>query len=815
MVMPFGTTEYTGASTSEVSTTTAFTDPKLQNPTFDTYPKHLPVDNFIQRGYLRLLGENYQIMGSGQFDEGSDAYHAVRGAASNIGGKLNFQFNPNQLTRSVTARTDTQLWINQSPSMLLTPGIGDMTFGWQMLFNREAEVQKNYVSRSQKQAGDLEQEDLDHDIDSLIDKYGAGSPRVAARIGVLADIMVMDSITGQKLTQAVVDYSKTMSEAGGDSFAFADSAPPSDENAATTANLSGSQKATILSANMTNAAFLIPHPIRAVFSENFMVDGYVNQVTVSLQKFSPEMVPTVAFVDISMHAIYQGFTRHATVFTHLSGMTDDSTGGGANPASDREEATDQSDETFALQDFGYDGSGSLFAGFDHSPNDTGEITIGFGPDHWLNPLQPSQVVVPGLGDSQVLLADHRFTDAQQTAAGSEACSVDSGDNLALSFAFASPLNNSALGQALAKANRPGGEGERQRDETFARIKERLGGEYWVGMALRARLKARGSTNTEKIANLRELWSGNEGGFTDYVTGDHFFGTWSKERRRQMFAIGIDNMLYTAEGKKVTPEETADKFKQTEGQTSGFFTRSFPVTEMPGFSGVYGDVFHRHGGDFNNSDINYRFGDLKAESAGIIQHGWVWLPDQKGKDIPSSDFDYLMAKGFYTNERPFAETLTLRHASNDLVFDIEYQWVITYRVRLKMDNNAGGVRPISDTGVIWVYPRDGNTDIIKDIEKDGRFSSINTKKLNGSPEGVLGSGIIKAMEDNHWLSYAENNDYRELKLFYDDLHGTQSTPNSKLYAKAHSPDIAVENPRLGGMSISSAGVSADLLNRSGD
>ena len=796
-----------GASTSEVSTTTAFTDPEVQNPKFDTYPKHLPLDNFIQRGYLRLLGENYQIMGSGQFDEGSDAQKAVHGAASNIGGKLNFQFNPNQLTRSVTARTDTQLWINQSPSMLLTPGIGDMTFGWQMLFNREAEVQKNYVSRSQKQAGDLEQEDEDHDIDSLIDRYGAGSPRVAARVGVLADIMVMDSITGQKLTQAVVDYSKTMSKVGGDSFAFADSAPPSDENAATTANLSGSQKATILSANMTNAAFLIPHPIRAVFSENFMVDGYVNQVTVSLQKFSPEMVPTVAFVDISMHAIYQGFTRKTTVFTHLSGMTDDSTGGGANPATDREEATDQSDETFALQDFGYDGSGSLFAGFDHSPNDTGELNPNFGPfDFGTWDI--------GQGDPEAHLNDHRFTGAGQTAAASEPCKVGKTGDTALSFAFTSPLNASALGQALAKANRPGGEGERQRDETFARIKERLGGEYWVGMALRARLKARGSDNDEKIANLRELWSGSEGGFTDYETGDHFFGTWSKERRKQLFAIGIDNMLYTANGDPVTSEEKADKFKQTDGQTSGFFTRSFPVTEMPGLSGVYGDVFHRHGSDFNNSDINYRFGDLKAESAGIIQHGWMWLPDQKGFNVSTAEFEYLMGQGFYTVDRPFAETLTLRHASNDLVFDIEYQWVITYRVRLLMDNNAGGVRPISDTGVIWVYPRTKHDHIINDIEKDGALSKINTKQLDGSLQGDEGTGIVTEMKDGFWLSHAEDSGYRNSKLYYNDLHDTgQNTVNSKLYAKAHSPDIAVENPRLGGMSISSAGVSANLLNRS--
>ena len=818
------------------TTNTAFTNPKITNPKFNTYPKRLPIDNFIQRGYLRLLGENHQIMGSGQFTEGSTAWHAVHEAASKIGGKLDFQFNPNQLTRAVTARTDTQLWINQSPSMLLTPGIGDMTFGWQMLFNREAEVQDNYIARTQRQAYRLEHDNSPINIDALIETFGGSSPQVVSRIGVLADIMVLDTITGQKLTQAIVDYSNTMSEVGGDAFvAFGDSAPTEDEeNAATTTNLTGGQPPPILTANMTNAAFLIPHPIRAVFSENFMVDGYVNQVTVSLQKFSPEMVPTVAFVDISMHAIYQGFARKTTVFTHLSGLDWGEVGdGGANPASgesQRQIATDQGDETFALQDAGYSGSGRLFAGFDHSPNDTGEVgghlrIPGTGWD-----LIPT-VNIPGSGDAQTYLRDHRFTGAGRTAAGSEPCQVDGGKEgaTALSFGFASSLVDSDLGRALAKANRSGPEAARERDETFERIKERLGGDYWVGMALRARLKARGSDDSAdddyKLKNLRKLWSGDEGGFTDYETGDHFFGHWSADRRKQMFAIGIDNLLYKADGDPVPNWEPGSRFGETNGQASGFFTRSFPVTELPEYAGVYGDEFHRHHGTFDNSHINYRFGDSKAESSGIVQYGWMWLPDQKGFDIPSTEFNYLMAKGFYTASRPFAESITLRHneqSSNDIVFDVEYQWVITYRVRLLMDNNAGGTRPISDTGIIWVYPRTLTTDIIKDIANEGPnagfvLSPINHKQLGGSLQGDEGTGIVTAMEDGFWLSHAEDNDYRNLKLFYDDLNNSeQAHTNSKVYAKALSPDIAVENPRIGGMSISNlGGVQVDMNHTAGD
>ena len=128
----------------------------------------------------------------------------------------------------------------------------------------------------------------------------------------------------------------------------------------------------------------------------------------------------------------------------------------------------------------------------------------------------------------------------------------------------------------------------------------------------------------------------------------------------------------------------------------------------------------------------------------------------------------------------------------------------------MDNNAGGTRPISDTGIIWVYPRDKTTDIIKDIAKDGFFSEINTKKLGGERTGSVGSGIEKAMEDWFWLSG------RTQELFYDDLHDTgQRHVNSKLYAKAFNPDIRVENPRLGGMSISPDGVLVGMSQTAGN
>ncbi len=775
------------------TTNTAFTDPKVRNPEFDTYPKHLPIDNVIQRGYLRLLGKNLAATGTGTAESvgGLDAQNSLQEKRNKLGAKLNFQFNPNQLTRSVTARTDTQLWINQSPSQLLMPGIGDMTFGWQMLFNREAEVQDNFIARTQQKASRLEVDSSPKSIDALIADWGVDSPQVASRIGVLADIMVLDMITGQRLTEATVEYSQAYAEA----VRVRNEEP--DENAAIISNMTGSQKDNLQTANMHNSAFLIPNPIRAVFSENFMVDGYVNQVTVSLQKFSPEMVPTVAFVDISMHAIYQGFARDTTVFTALaealSGQPISSTVDPAAGENQNRIADNVNDESYELQRLGFQSQPRILAGMDHSPDDTGG---------W----------APWTGDAQVHLRDHKATGAPNTTTSlgdlkggnSKPCQVEDGENneWAFSYAFCSELKDSSLGDFLLK--------HPERRDFRDLVLDRFAADVWVGMALRARLKA------DSLADLKKLWEdGGEGGFTGYETGDHFFGEWSQERRKQLFAIGIDNMFSAYGIPQQGRQYGTKKGREAAEQSAGFFTRSFPITEMSSHPGHYGDEFYRHHGTFNNTEINIKF-------AGGSEAGWIWMPDKRGRGIPSEEFAYNMARGFYTSSTNlFPTTITLVGTGNtaDIEFDVEYQWATTYRVRLLMSDivSGGTAYCISDTGIIWVNPRNATTDIIDDIDKGlwGGGEDEKDKTLDGSPQGGFGDDIEAAMKDGEWLTKDFNTwpapdiEAKDLKLYFDDLFSSgQTYPNSKLYADARPPGEPV-NPRLGGVSISSAGVFANM------
>ena len=94
--------------TGGTGSTASFTDPKVTNPPFTSHFTHVvPTDPQVQRGYMRLLG---QVLRANLGDIGTsvDDRNAER-ALDELGAKLDFQFNPNQLVRSVTARTDTQL----------------------------------------------------------------------------------------------------------------------------------------------------------------------------------------------------------------------------------------------------------------------------------------------------------------------------------------------------------------------------------------------------------------------------------------------------------------------------------------------------------------------------------------------------------------------------------------------------------------------------------------------------------------------------------------------------------------------------------
>lgn len=255
----------------------------------------------IQRGYIRMMSEVID-----------DKYKTLSRR------RLHFQFNPDSITRAVTARNDIQLWMNMDPSQMAQPIPGDANFAFELLFNREAEVTSGKYSRgganlaSTAVAANLP-------VESSTPIYQSA----VTDIGVLADLIVFDELIGQGINSALLE---TMAEraVSGAAYTAAKEAQNATDDTADEEDkepkpagrkVTADDVENTLKANWGNSAFLVSQPIRVVFSSLFIVEGYVSSTTVTFNKFTPTMVPTQAVVGLQMQAMYMGFAKKDTFFT--------------------------------------------------------------------------------------------------------------------------------------------------------------------------------------------------------------------------------------------------------------------------------------------------------------------------------------------------------------------------------------------------------------------------------------------------------------------------------------------------------------------
>lgn len=314
----FGTYE-AGIFNYNESQVTGVTD----NPPFIYPPKTLRnavngVTTPIQRGYLRMLGELF--------------YEQDKTIARR---RLHFQFNPDSITRQVTARNDIQLWMNMDPSQMTMPIPGDANFAFELLFNREPEVGSGkYIQGSGALAAPssspLNATRAASEINDIAE--GAYSRERVVDIGVLADLIVLDEIIGQGLNKQLLKTLVDRAEVGSEYTAAKDAQNTTDSTSdeedqspkqQNTSKFDRSQVEQALNANWGNSAFLISQPIRVVFSSLFMVEGYVTSTQVTFNKFTPTMVPVQAVVGIQMQAMYIGFAKKDTFFTKTFKMNEE------------------------------------------------------------------------------------------------------------------------------------------------------------------------------------------------------------------------------------------------------------------------------------------------------------------------------------------------------------------------------------------------------------------------------------------------------------------------------------------------------------
>jgi hypothetical protein len=261
------------------------------------------VNEVVNRGYIRRLTEFYKNV------EGAKTLQNLR---------CNFQFNPELITRSIEANYNMQYFFNQNPEQLAQPIPGQASFGFVLLFNREAEMASG---KYKSENGDLVSgKTLENGIGQNPEKYITEKydPAWVTEIGVLADILILDDIVGQGLAKDII--------AGKDAFTTSSTvqSPTKDSTDTTNDDLAAdydANKLSVFSSNIGNKAYLVPTPVRIMLSEWFMVEGFIMSHKVTFNKFNTKMIPTQALVELQVQALYIGFAQKDTFLTASLGNT--------------------------------------------------------------------------------------------------------------------------------------------------------------------------------------------------------------------------------------------------------------------------------------------------------------------------------------------------------------------------------------------------------------------------------------------------------------------------------------------------------------
>lgn len=222
--------------------------------------------------------------------------------------RFNFQFNPQDIEQAVEMRSDIYFNILQDPAQYAQPMSAVATFNFNILLDRTMEVGNGASGRS----GEEEKK-----YAPTTDPFGTLNPASDVyQFGVLSDIQVLYSIIGQGFSNDFIQDQlaqiklQAFNDVGANKSLdeTAKAVKRQEIESMTPANFAGSS-------NLGNSAFLIPMPVRVVFSELFMVDGFVTSTNVRYTKFNTNMVPIQASIGLSMNALYIGFARQDTFMT--------------------------------------------------------------------------------------------------------------------------------------------------------------------------------------------------------------------------------------------------------------------------------------------------------------------------------------------------------------------------------------------------------------------------------------------------------------------------------------------------------------------
>lgn len=252
--------------------------------------KHL-----VQRGFMKVLPQTKS------------------GAAVNskwASSQLFFQFNPQTIRRSVSMRSDFMNPMLQDPGQFILPVPGNANFTFDLMFDRSMELNTASGGVNDWWSSD----------GKMFNPKASPTSSDPSELGVLVDMNLLDQIVGQGISKDMIDYivergNVIYSQQVAESTSTTTNA---DGTTSTTSELPAWDEAKVRSAldnNVGNQAFLIPNPVRVVFSSLFMVDGYVQSMDVAYVKFTQTMIPQQVVISIQMQAMYLGFARAKTFLT--------------------------------------------------------------------------------------------------------------------------------------------------------------------------------------------------------------------------------------------------------------------------------------------------------------------------------------------------------------------------------------------------------------------------------------------------------------------------------------------------------------------
>lgn len=243
-----------------------------------------PTSTYLKRGYIRslLTGDGLDIK------------------------KCQFQFNPATINQSVTQNTSILNFLQIDPYQYSQPLPGNVTFQFDLFFDRSMEVANgggnSSVSEDPWARLGPDQVGVLHDLSSLYSIIGVGvSEYMENRALNAAQEYIgtaIDTLVDRKTTEITSDDATGLD---------ADQERADYKQAATD----------FLGLNRGNTAFLLPLPVRVVFSSLYIVEGLVQDFNVLFTKFSTNMVPMQCSVTVTFEAKYIGFAKKDTFFTDV------------------------------------------------------------------------------------------------------------------------------------------------------------------------------------------------------------------------------------------------------------------------------------------------------------------------------------------------------------------------------------------------------------------------------------------------------------------------------------------------------------------